>query len=54
MSKFSVEVITAYTKDDEQCILNSFPRIAIKELADELNMTERTVIHILKINNKLK
>ena len=54
MSKFLVEGITAFTKDDEQCILNSYPRMTIKELADELNMTERTVIHILKINERVK
>lgn len=43
--------ITAYTKDDEQCILSSYSRLSIKELAQELNMTERTIKHILKINN---
>lgn len=45
------EVITAYTKDDEQCILNSYPRLNISELSLELNITERTIKHILKINN---
>lgn len=45
------EHITAYTKDDEQCVLNSYPRLSIKELSQELNMTEITIKHILKINN---
>lgn len=49
-----MEIITAYTTDDEQCIVNSYPRLSIKELADELNMTERTIKHILQINGKLK
>lgn len=47
------EHITAYTKDDVQCVLNSYPRITIQELSHELNMTEKTIKHILKIHGKL-